>query len=159
MHQRISSLARLATLLAACVAAPANAEELTNDTWPQWRGPHRNGSLVSTTLPDDLASMKQVWKVDLSPSYSGPIVSSDYVFVTETEGKDVEVVRDLDRKTGKEIWNHQWEGTMSVPFFAKSNGDWIRATPAFDGERLYVAGIRDVLVCLDAKTGKEHWIS
>jgi outer membrane protein assembly factor BamB len=78
---------------------------------------------------------------------------------TSTEGKDVEVVRDLDRKTGKEIWNHQWEGTMSVPFFAKSNGDWIRATPAFDGERLYVAGIRDVLVCLDAKTGKEHWIS
>jgi len=46
---------------------------------------------------------------------------------------------------------------MSVPFFAKANGDWIRATPACDGERLFVAGMRDVLVCLDAATGKELW--
>jgi hypothetical protein len=30
-------------------------------------------------------------------------------------------------------------------------------TPAFDGERLYVPGIRDVLVCLDAMNGKEVW--
>jgi outer membrane protein assembly factor BamB len=46
---------------------------------------------------------------------------------------------------------------MLVPFFAASNGSWIRATPAFDGESLYVAGMRDVLVSLNAKTGKEHW--
>jgi outer membrane protein assembly factor BamB len=46
---------------------------------------------------------------------------------------------------------------MTVPFFAASNGSWIRSTPAYDGERLYVAGMRDVLVCLDAKTCKEEW--
>ncbi len=51
----------------------------------------------------------------------------------------------------------QWEGAVSVPFFAKSNGDWIRSTPALDGDRLYVAGMRDVLVCLDARDGKEIW--
>ena len=48
-------------------------------------------------------------------------------------------------------------GAMSVPFMAKRNGDWIRSTPAYDGESLYVAGMRDVLVCLDAKTGKQRW--
>lgn len=46
---------------------------------------------------------------------------------------------------------------MKVPFFAKSNGSWIRSTPALDGGRLYVAGMRDVLVCIDAETGKEIW--
>jgi outer membrane protein assembly factor BamB len=46
---------------------------------------------------------------------------------------------------------------MSVPFFAKSNGDWVRSTPALDGDRLYVAGMRDVLVCLDTRDGKEVW--
>jgi outer membrane protein assembly factor BamB len=46
---------------------------------------------------------------------------------------------------------------VSVPFFAKSNGDWIRATPACDGESLFVAGMRDLLVCFDAQTGKERW--
>jgi outer membrane protein assembly factor BamB len=40
---------------------------------------------------------------------------------------------------------------------AKRNGDWIRSTPAYDGDLLFVAGMRDVLVCLDAKTGNQRW--
>ena len=140
-----------------CISVPARSEELTRDTWPQWRGPSRDGAIVGTKLPNNLADLKEVWKVDLGPSYSGPIVSADRIFVTETEGKKDEVVRALDRKTGKEIWTHKWAGALSVPFFAKANGDWIRATPAYDGERLYVAGIRDMLVCLDGATGKEIW--
>lgn len=46
---------------------------------------------------------------------------------------------------------------MEVPFFAASRGSWVRATPACDGESLFVAGMRDVLVCLDAATGEERW--
>lgn len=46
---------------------------------------------------------------------------------------------------------------MSVPFFARSNGDWIRATPALDGDTLYVAGMRDVLVALNITDGSERW--
>jgi outer membrane protein assembly factor BamB len=67
------------------------------------------------------------------------------------------VVTAYDRSSGKELWRSQWQGAMSVPFFAKSNGDWVRSTPALDGDRLYVAGMRDVLVCLDARDGKEVW--
>ena len=46
---------------------------------------------------------------------------------------------------------------MSVPFYAKSRGDWIRATPATNGKLVFVAGMRDVLVAVDALTGKEQW--
>lgn len=46
---------------------------------------------------------------------------------------------------------------MRVPFFARANGDWIRSTPAYDESRLYVAGMRDVLVCIDTKTGETVW--
>jgi outer membrane protein assembly factor BamB len=46
---------------------------------------------------------------------------------------------------------------MDVPFFAARNGSWVRATPAVDGDRVYVAGMRDVLVALDLATGKEVW--
>ena len=63
----------------------------------------------------------------------------------------------FDRATGEKLWEVGWPGAMSVPFFAKENGSWIRATPAYDGEFLYVAGIRYVLVCLDAKTGSVKW--
>jgi outer membrane protein assembly factor BamB len=79
------------------------------------------------------------------------------VFTTATVDKKTEVVTAYDRKTGKKLWSAEWAGAMEVPFFAAKNGSWIRSTPAYDGERLYVAGIRDVLICLDGGTGKVHW--
>lgn len=130
-----------------------------SNIWPQWRGPSRDGQSTGPAWPDRLSkdSLQQVWRIPLGPSYSGPIVSEDLVFTTETKNKESEVVVALDRKTGKERWRAEWKGAMTVPFFAASNGSWIRSTPAYDGERLYVAGMRDLLVCLDAKTGKEEW--
>lgn len=77
--------------------------------------------------------------------------------MTETKEERFEVVRALDRTTGDQIWETQWPGSIKVPFFAAANGSWIRATPAFDGERLYVAGMNDVLVCLDANSGTILW--
>lgn len=127
--------------------------------WPQWRGPTRDGQIAETTWPARLneRNLRKLWSKPLGPSYSGPIVSEDLVFVTETKDESIEVVRAFDRATGEEVWSTQWSGAIKVPFFAKANGDWIRSTPAYDGERLYVAGMRDVLVCLDATTGDEVW--
>lgn len=127
--------------------------------WPQWRGPNRDGRISGSTWPARLTkeSLTQVWRVPLGPSYSGPIASDDTVFTTETKNKRTEVVYALNRKTGGERWRAEWEGSVTVPFFAASNGSWIRSTPAYDGERIYVAGMRDVLVCRDAKTGKHEW--
>jgi outer membrane protein assembly factor BamB len=95
--------------------------------------------------------------MDLDKGFPGPVVSEDKVFVAETANTDTEVVRALDRKTGKEIWRASWPGKISVPFYAKRSGDWIRATPALDGDTLYVAGMEEVLVALDVKTGRERW--
>ena len=135
------------------------AENAAN--WTQWRGPHRNGIVVeSPQWPKSLGEeqLLEQWKLELGPSYSGPLVADGKVFVTETKDRKLEVVRAFDRKTGERIWETEWEGSMSVPFFAKANGDWIRSTPAYDSGRLYVAGMRDVLVCLDANTGDQIWI-
>lgn len=157
MYKRFKSFAIASALLAICPTARLSAGELSSETWPQWRGPSRDGYVVGTKLPDRLTGLKKAWKVQLGPSYSGPIVTSDRVFTTETKNKKVEIVYALDRKTGQELWKQQWDGAISVPFFARANGSWIRATPSFDGERLYVAGIRDVLVCLDGESGKKLW--
>lgn len=127
--------------------------------WGQWRGPTRDGQVSGPAWPDRLTkeSLTLLWRVPLGPSYSGPIVAGDLVYTTETKDKASEVVFALDWKTGKERWRSDWKGAMTVPFFAAANGSWIRSTPACDGERLYVGGMRDVLVCLDAQTGKEIW--
>lgn len=142
---------------AGCLGVAVSA--LASDVWPQWRGPNRDGSFQGKPWPDKLNTnhLTRLWRVDVGSSYSGPIVSADKVFTTETKDKKFEVVTALARATGKVLWQSQWEGAVTVPFFAKANGDWIRSTPALDGNRLYVAGMRDVLVCLDTASGTQHW--
>jgi outer membrane protein assembly factor BamB len=127
--------------------------------WNQWRGPARDGTYVGPTWPQGLdeSRLQPQWRVELGPSYSGPLVVDSRVYTTETRDKRFEVVSAWNRETGTKIWETQWEGAMNVPFFAKANGDWIRSTPAFDDGRLYVAGMRDVLVCLDAESGRQIW--
>ena len=137
---------------------PASAADRAE--WIQWRGADRRCEVAhGTKWPETLddASLVELYRIPLEPGYSGPIVAQDRVFITETVNKEKEVVRALDRDTGKELWNAEWPGAMSVPFFAASNGSWIRATPIYDGQKLYVAGMLDVLVALDGATGKEVW--
>lgn len=129
------------------------------EEWPQWRGPERDGSSQGAAFPQSLSddTLTSVWRVDLEPSYSGPIIKNGILYTTETANKEMEVVTAFDLKSGEQKWKSQWEGVMRVPFFAKANGSWIRSTPATDGDRIYVAGMRDVLVCLDAKSGDQLW--
>ncbi len=135
------------------------AECIAEGEWTQWRGPNRDGQVAGAEWPGKLeGSLKEMWSVDLGPSYSGPIVRGDLVFTTETVDEKFERVTAFNRyNAGEKVWEYQWEGAMKVPFFARANGSWIRATPALDEDTIYVAGIRDVLVALDLKTGEPKW--
>ncbi len=150
------------SLLTAILAAPPAAGNAAagggwEELWPQWRGPHRDGRAGGAPWPDDLRCLEPLWRVELDRGYPGPIVTADRVFVAETRGKSFEMVRALDRATGRELWRAEWPGSWKVPFFAAKNGSWIRSTPAWDGKSLYVGGIREVLVRLDGATGEERW--
>jgi outer membrane protein assembly factor BamB len=128
--------------------------------WSQWRGPKRDGRVGGDPWPDGLSPerLTELWRVERTgPSFSGPIVTDHFVFVTETRDEKTEHVSALDRATGKVVWEASWPGAMQVSWIGQSAGSWIRSTPACDGERLYVLGMRDVLVCLAVETGKEIW--
>ncbi|MCA9189587.1 MAG: PQQ-like beta-propeller repeat protein, partial [Planctomycetales bacterium] len=163
---RTGSLAILAVVFVAVAVATSakGADDVpapthSSQTWPQWRGPHRNGLVDGGTWPATLddQSLQRLWSKEFGPSYSGPIVWDKFVFTTETIEQRDEAIICLDRSTGKEVWRARWPGAMAVPFFAAANGSWIRATPACDGQRVFVAGMRDVLVCLDVQKGTEQW--
>jgi len=147
------------TFLAALLLVAPSLVAADRSQWTQWRGPSRTCVIAAQPWPDTLdeQTLVELYRVPLQASYSGPIVSADKVFVTETVNKEKEVVRALDRDTGKELWQVEWPGAMTVPFFAASNGSWIRSTPIYDGETLYVAGMVDELVALNGDTGKEVW--
>jgi len=145
--------------LAAFLFVPSVIFAADRSQWTQWRGPSRTCVISAEPWPETLdeQSLVEIYRVPLQASYSGPIVSADKVFVTETVDKEKEVVRALERDSGKELWKVEWPGSMTVPFFAASNGSWIRSTPIFDGEKLYVAGMVDDLVALNGDNGAEVW--
>lgn len=142
---------------AAAVETPA-AAVAASDSWTQWRGPERDGTFLGPTWPDSFdGTLEKVWHQKIGEGYSSPMVTEDAVFTFETQNRKREIVRAFDRKTGEPKWETGWDDAMSVPFFARANGSWVRATPVVDGDRLYVGGIRDVLVCLDTATGRQLW--
>lgn len=149
----------LCLLLVLAILSSVSLSHGADAPWPQWRGPDRTGRIEAPPWPEALADdhLQPLWRVELGPSYSGPLVAEDRVFVTETRDARTEHVQALHRKTGEKLWEASWTGALTVPFFAKANGDWIRSTPALAGDSLYVAGIRDVVVCLDTQTGQERW--
>jgi outer membrane protein assembly factor BamB len=152
MRYRITCLIAVLVLLA-CSAVPA--AELT---WKQWRGPTRDGR-VSGDWPDSLKdpNVQSLWQVDLDKGYSSPTVTERCVYTVETRDSKNEFVRCFDRKTGKQLWETSWQGAMAVPFYAWRNGSWIRSTPAADDDSIFVAGMRDLLVCLNLADGSERW--
>ena len=156
MNTKISLL-----LLAFCLglqSAPFSAHA-TDLSWSQWRGPTRDGMIKEgAPWPKSISKkkLKLSWRKEIAKGYPGPVVSENLVFTVETKSKN-EIVRAFDRTSGEQKWETQWPGSMSVPFFAWKNGSWVRSTPAYDGKNLYIAGMRDFLVCLDAESGKKKW--
>ncbi|HIG31194.1 MAG TPA: pyrrolo-quinoline quinone [Verrucomicrobiales bacterium] len=156
-HKQISLTS---VLLVFCLLSCFVRGEKDGITWPQWRGPTRNGKVSEgKPWPDSLNDqhLKQIWRIELSNGYSSPIVTDNHVIVLETRDKKYEIARALDPKTGKEIWKQKWDGSMEVIPMGARTGSWIKSTPTYDGSRLYISGMRDLLVCLDEKSGSEIW--
>jgi outer membrane protein assembly factor BamB len=158
--KRRSFLAQTAAATASALSASGIIQSINADdsTWQSWRGPNRDGLIPGANWPQsiDESALKLVWEKSFGDSYSGPVLTADSVFTTETK-KGKERVFSLARTTGEIQWQYDWDGSMTVPMFAARNGSWIRSTPTTDGTTLFVGGIRDVLVALDCESGTERW--
>src|SRR3954469_21138135 len=75
--------------------------------WPWWRGPTRNGTSTTASVPAKFAeSSGVIWKAAVpGRAHSSPIVVGDRVFLSSADGKrQIQSVLAYDRKTGKEVW-------------------------------------------------------
>jgi outer membrane protein assembly factor BamB len=148
----------LALVGVACAVVGAAAD------WPAFRGPRGDGVAAEKTLPLKWGPKDNVaWKVALpGPGASSPVVWGDRVFVTAFTGtKASEVVRHVlcfDRKTGKKLWQKDFPAPLPENDYKAqvSQHGLTTATPATDGERLYVFFGRGGLHVLDLD-GKSLW--
>ena len=154
MDSRLPLLFSLLALL-----APASGSA---DDWPWWRGPSRNGvAAAEASPPVDFGTEKGVkWSVDLpGRGHGSACVVGDRIYLaTADEEKQLQAMHAFDRATGKTLWStvvHQNGMTQ------KSNlkGSWASATPACDGERVYInflSGDAVYTTALDLD-GKQIW--
>src|SRR4051812_45011231 len=83
-------------------ATPVHAEN-----WPQWRGPHFDGSSAETNLPDKLdPKANVVWSTDLPGSSSGtPVTVGDKIFLPALNKKTKKLTAiAINRADGKIAW-------------------------------------------------------
>ena len=77
------------------------------DEWTQFRGPNGTGVSDTKNLPTEFGPNKNVvWKAELPPGHSSPVLTRDRIFVTAHENNSLFVIS-LDRKTGKILWKKQ----------------------------------------------------
>ena len=139
-------LALVVLLLA--VAAGGGAAD-----WPQWRGPSLNGVAPDTGLNKNWAQKppQQLWSVPLGDAgYAGPSEADGRVFLIDHQGNQ-DIVRALDFKTGKDLWQFPYPDT------AKANYGFARSTPTVNEGRVYTLGRLGELNCLEETTGKLLW--
>jgi outer membrane protein assembly factor BamB len=122
--------------------------------WPQWRGPHFNGSSDDTGLPSTWSKDTVVWCADLpGPSAATPAVWEDRVFVSTTDTASGTLhARCLDRQTGKVLWDRQVADGLRRD--EKSN--FASPSPVADAGRVWFFYGNGSLVAFD-HAGRQLW--
>ena len=125
--------------------------------WPQWRGPHRDGSISASAEPKSWPEkLKPRWKIQVGEGHSSPILADGRIFVF-TRQRDWETVSAIDPRTGKVLWQQSYPAPYSINFAAVRHGAGPKSTPAFDTGRLYTFGISGILTSWNAGTGTIRW--
>lgn len=152
----------LITLLTLTFLSLNSIQAQSNNDWPWWRGPDRNGiANPDQNLPIEFNATKNCrWSVPLSGrAHGSATVVGDQIFLqTANEEKKTQSVLCLDRKTGKQLWDvilHRDGMTQK----SNKKGSWASSTPACDGEFVFVnfmTGDSVFTTALDLK-GKQIW--
>jgi len=122
--------------------------------WPQWRGLHRDAKAsfqAPQTWPQTLA---RKWKVPIGDGVATPALVGEKLYVF-TRQQDKEVLRCLNVADGKEIWKDEYESQGASGPSSSFAGP--RSSPAVGEGKVVTLGVRGVLSCLDAASGKVLW--
>ncbi|MBI5084278.1 MAG: PQQ-binding-like beta-propeller repeat protein [Acidobacteria bacterium] len=122
--------------------------------WPQFRGPNARGVSETTGLPVEFGPEKNVvWKTELPPGHSSPVLSADRIFVTAFDADNLYVIT-MDRATGRILWRRALPRARKQELH-KSNSP---ASPsvATDGTNAY-AFFTDFGLVSYGSDGQERW--
>ena len=112
------------------------AQLLAEGEWDRFRGPNGAGVSEAEDLPVHFGpDRNMVWKTELPPGKSSPVLTAERVFVASHENGNLLTLA-LDRASGKVAWR-QAAPSRRLEKMHKLN-DESSATPVTDGKNVYV---------------------
>lgn len=146
----LAGAALLATLACALRAADAPATD-----WPQWRGPHFNGSSDAKNLPEKLdKSGNLLWQATLpGPGNGTPVLAGDRIFTSALDSSSKKLMAIcLNRADGKIVWQKE----VAIGFKEKGENNMATPSPVTDGKTAWFLFGTGDLVAYDI-TGTQLW--
>lgn len=137
-------------LIALCSANFADASTSPSPAeWAQFRGPSQDSRGHDPEVFQKGTGLALGWKKPLGPGYSSVTVAGG-VAVTLFGGEKQDYAIAFDAHNGAELWRFE----MGPAYQGKGGSyDGPLATPAIDGDRVYVLGATGDLFALNLKTG------
>jgi len=120
--------------------------------WPNWRGPNFDGKSTESipdTLPDELPIL---WTTEVGTGFSSFSVANGRVF-TMGNTNDRDRVWCLDAKTGKVIWQHDYDCALDPLYYEGGPG----STPTVQCGSVFTLSKKGHAFRLDEKTGEVIW--
>jgi outer membrane protein assembly factor BamB len=141
-------------VLLGCVLM-VGASSVRAQDWPQWLGPNRDGKATGFTAPSAWPKeLTQKWKITVGEGVATPALVGDKLYVFSRQDGS-EIVRCLESATGKELWKDSYETGGATGIARDFSGP--RCSPAVADGKVVTLGIRGILSCYDAASGKKLW--
>lgn len=135
-------------------AAPAVTGDVSALSWPDFRGPRRDGACDPTGITFDWKRHppRELYRYPIGGGYASFVIGEGRAYTIE-QRRDREAVTCYDPASGRELWAFDYPASFEETL----GGDGPRATPTLRDGRLYALGAQGHLHCLDAATGKLIW--
>lgn len=135
-------------MLAALAAAPALCD------WDRYRGPNGSGIADAASLPAEFGPKKNlIWRTELPPGHSSPVLGGDRVFVTAAEQERL-FTYSIDRQTGHVLWRREAPRVRKEKLHSLNHP--ASPTPVTEGGNVYVF-FPDYGLLSYTRDGRERW--
>jgi outer membrane protein assembly factor BamB len=122
--------------------------------WDRFRGPNGTGVSEAGALPAEFSARKNlVWRIEVPPGHSSPIVSAGRIYLTAVEHERLYTLS-LDRASGRIVWKREAPRPRREKLHSLNNP--ASPTPVADGDNVYVF-FPDFGLLSYTREGKERW--